>query len=216
MGYPGVNQYSGYGATNSGQMLGVNAGLGAAPAQTGAMMTGNAAQPGAGQIQHSVETDPTHNAVTLIIFIWNNSFLCLEETFVPDFIKGDTTEVPRDPEDEEMASLEAKPYVIWNNGGGICRLVHLSQLKKAITDPPLKVHAIQVPAKLLNETMFNGIFGQQNVIAGSAHHVVGGLDSNSRGSNYLEVTINEAWKQFQRQYPQLARMDAHAQAQLNG
>jgi hypothetical protein len=225
MGSPGVNQqynagnpYSGYGATNLGQTTNVNAGLGAAPAQIGAMITGNAGQPG-GNTVHTVQQNPEDQRivtlVTLIVFIWKDSFLCLREEFVPAFVKGDTTKESRDPEDEEMAPLEAKPYVFWNSGQGICRLVPLSQLKGAFTAcQPLRIHAIQVFDNLFNETMFEEIFRQKDENEKLSYHVVGGLDSNSQGSNFLQWRIKEAWTQVQRQQPQQAQMQAQAQAQV--
>lgn len=151
---------------------------------------------------------------TLIIFIWKDSFLCLREEFVPHFVRGNT-EVPRDSEDEEVASLEAKPYVFWNNGQGICRLVPLSQLKAAFTVcRPLRIHAIQVFNNTF-DTMFDEIFDQQNKDARADYYVVGGLDSNTQGSNFLQWRIKKAWRVVQQQQqPQQAQ--AQAQAQVFG
>jgi hypothetical protein len=164
----------------------------------------------------NISTAAHTSLITLIVFIWKDSFLSLREEFVPHFVKGDVTEVPRDPEDEETASLEAKPFVFWNNGQGVCRLVPLSQLKAAFTAcRPIRIHALQVRPDLLSR-MFDEIFGDQNKEARSSYHVVGGLDSNSQGSNFLQWRIKEEWKVVQQQQPQQAQAQAHAQAEVFG
>jgi hypothetical protein len=156
------------------------------------------------------QTAPNKRLQTLILFIWQDSYLCLSEPFVPLFIKGETSAV-EDKEVEENAALEAKPYVFWNNGQGICRLVALSQLKTAFTScRPQRIHAIQVKEPLFDE-MFQEIFGAQTTDPKEPKYcVVGGLDSNSKGSNFLQWRIKEAFYQLN---PEVRQADQARQAQ---
>jgi hypothetical protein len=66
---------------------------------------------------------------------------------------------------------------------GIRWLVPLSQLKSAFTScRPLRIYAMQVCHDTF-DVMYNEIF--PNASEPSSYHVVGALDSNSQGSNFL-------------------------------
>jgi hypothetical protein len=169
-----------------------------------------------GNFRPVVENDKNE----VILFIWKDSYLCLSEHYVQEFKKGATSPLI-DKEDEEAALLE-KPYVFWNNGQGICKLVSLSNLKAAFSAcRPLRVYSIQLPFTIFDE-IFQEIFGDQTADSKQSYYVVGGLDSNSQGSNFLQWRIKEAYKQAQlapqqqaRQLPQaqLAQQQAQQQAQ---
>jgi hypothetical protein len=175
-----------------------------------------------GTPQPTNSTDNRVNAVatqtfTLLIFQWEDSFLCLNELYVQAFIRGNPAPVTpatvtgtptANPIPATVptagtgnaAAATPQPYVFWNNRQGICKLVPLSQLRAAFTScRPKKIVALEFPINLF-DVMFSEIFGNQP--PGSFHyHVVGGLDSNSQGSNFLQWRIKEAWKLLNPQAP---------------
>jgi hypothetical protein len=134
------------------------------------------------------------NVFTVIVFVWKDSFLCLIERYVSDFIlpaAGAAAPTPTTAGVPAPATVNPPGHVFWNNGQGICRLVPVSQLKGAFTScRPLRIHAIS-----LSNNIFDVMFQEIFKLANTNYTVVGGLDSETQGSNYLQWRIKEAHKQ---------------------
>jgi hypothetical protein len=139
-------------------------------------------------VQSNIPTDVKVTEITVILFCWKDSCLTLQEDYVKHFLGPD---VPQQTSTLDSNALpENGPVIFWNDGRGVCRLVPLRDLKKAFNScRPIAIKAIKVPHDLFR-TMFGEMF--KTVEAGKTYHVVGGLDSNSAESNFLQVRVMKA------------------------
>jgi len=140
-----------------------------------------------------------NNTLTIIYFFWNDSFLCLSATYVKYFLHEakheDSTAdavpcegAPGSGGDAMECDDVDTPYVIWNDGNGVRRLVPVTELRKGCSF--LRPNSIKW-CKIDKPTVFNRLFVDAfpSVEQGS-YHIVGGLDSYSPGNNFLQTQLD--------------------------
>jgi hypothetical protein len=143
-------------------------------------------------IQSKTPIDVKVTEITVVMFCWKDCCLSLQEDHIQHFLGVPniaTNSVQSDPVNQSVLP-ETDAFVFWNNGEGITRLVPLKMLKQAFKPcRPLSVQSTQVPHDLFS-TMFGEIFGI--IEGGKTYRVVGGLDSISARSNFLQTRVQNA------------------------